>query len=244
LLVRLGDLAAEEAAARGISGEWLAELTRQRRAVRAKVGGEWRFFAAEDAARYRDALAVAIPPGLPLSLLEPVDSALESLLRRYARTHVPFLAADPAHRWKLAGGEVEAALSRLVARGELAARVANHAPHQLDELISMGEVVWAGRGALGPGDGRVALYLRGEAPRLLALPDEVPSGAVYDALRERLTRGASFFRDLYAAAGGGNQEAVLDALWDLVWAGEVTNDVFSPLRMLGPATRRSGAGRR
>src|SRR5207248_4976699 len=74
LLVRLGDLTAEEAAARGISGEWLAELTRHRRAVRAKVGGEWRFFAAEDAARYRDALAVAIPPGLPLSLLEPVDS--------------------------------------------------------------------------------------------------------------------------------------------------------------------------
>ena len=329
LLVRLGDLAAEEAAARGISGEWLAELTRQRRAVRAKVGGDWRFFAAEDAARYRDALAVAIPPGLPLSLLEPVDSALESLLRRYARTHVPFLAAEPARRWKLAAVEVEAALSRLVARGELlsgefhpggagrefchpevlrtirrrslaalrretepvepvvlarflpqwhgigaeargldrllevvftlqgvaipasvlerdvlAARVANYAPHQLDELISMGEVVWAGRGALGPGDGRVALYLRGEAPRLLALPDEVPSGAVYDALRERLTRGASFFRDLYAAAGGGDQEAVLDALWDLVWAGEVTNDVFSPLRMLGPATRRSGAGRR
>ena len=351
LLVRLGDLTSEEAGARGVSSEWLEGLARSRRVVRARVGGEWRYFAAEDAARYRDALAVAIPPGLPLSLLEPVDRALESLLRRYARTHVPFVAVDPARRWKLAVAEVDAALHRLVARGELlsgefhpaggrgelphgtgvgapagpagpvglsrefchpdvlrtirrrslaalrretepvepvvlarflplwhgvgaearglerllevvfslqgvaipasvierdvlSARVGNYSPHQLDELISAGEVVWAGRGALGPGDGRVALYLRGDAPRLLAAPAEAPSGPVHQALRERLARGASFFRDLYNATGGGDQEAVLDALWDLVWAGEVTNDVFGPLRMLGPAPRRSAAGRR
>src|SRR5260370_4078310 len=31
---------------------------------------------------------------------------------------------------------------------------------------------------------------------------------------------------------------MLDALWDLVWAGEVTNDTFTPLRLLGPAARR------
>jgi ATP-dependent helicase Lhr and Lhr-like helicase len=329
LLARLGDLVAEEAAARGVSVEWLDELARQRRAVRARVAGEWRFFAAEDAGRYRDALAVAIPPGLPLSLLEPVDRALESLLRRYARTHVPFLAADPARRWKLPVGEVESALQRLVARGELlsgefhpggvsrefchpevlrtirrrslaalrretepvealvlarflpqwhgigaqargldrlleviftlqglalpasvierdvlAARVHDYMPNQLDELVSMGEVVWAGRGSLGIGDGRVALYLRGDAPRLLTLPDEVPQGEIHVRLRERLSRGAAFFRDLYTAAGGGDEQALLDALWDLVWAGEVTNDVFSPLRTLGPAPRRSGPGRR
>ncbi|HEY8642318.1 MAG TPA: DEAD/DEAH box helicase [Candidatus Dormibacteraeota bacterium] len=329
LLARLGDLAAEEAAARGVSTEWLEELVRQRRAVRAKVGGEWRFFAAEDAGRYRDALAVAIPPGLPLSLLEPVDEALESLLRRYARTHVPFLAGDAARRWKLPVTEVESALQRLVARGELlsgefhpggasrefchpevlriirrrslaalrretepvealvlarflpqwhgigaqargldrlleviftlqglalpasvierdvlAARVRDYMPNQLDELVSMGEVVWAGRGPLGTGDGRVALYMRGDAPRLLTLPDEVPQGNIHVRLRERLGRGAAFFRDLYTAAGGGDEQAVLDALWDLVWAGEVTNDVFSPVRALGPAPRRSGPSRR
>ena len=38
-------------------------------------------------------------------------------------------------------------------------------------------------------------------------------------------------------------EIVLDALWDLVWAGEVTNDAFAPLRLLGPAPRRRSAGR-
>jgi len=31
---------------------------------------------------------------------------------------------------------------------------------------------------------------------------------------------------------------MLDALWDLVWSGEVTNDTFAPLRMLGPLSRR------
>ncbi|HYM83498.1 MAG TPA: DEAD/DEAH box helicase, partial [Candidatus Dormibacteraeota bacterium] len=46
------------------------------------------------------------------------------------------------------------------------------------------------------------------------------------------TRGASFYRAIHAAAGGGPDREVLDALWDLVWAGEVTNDTFAPLRAL------------
>ena len=53
-----------------------------------------------------------------------------------------------------------------------------------------------------------------------------------------MRRGAAFFADLYDAAGGGDEEAVLDALWDMVWAGEVTNDTFAPLRLLGPSARR------
>src|SRR5207245_1527311 len=53
------------------------------------------------------------------------------------------------------------------------------------------------------------------------------------------SRGASFFRDLYYATGSGDEDTVLDALWDLVWAGEVTNDTFLPLRMLGPRARRN-----
>src|SRR5260370_11341560 len=31
---------------------------------------------------------------------------------------------------------------------------------------------------------------------------------------------------------------MLDALWDLVWAGEVPNATFAPLPVLGPASRR------
>src|SRR5207237_6836916 len=115
----------------------------------------------------------------------------------------------------------------------------------LDELVAMGEVVWVGRGSLGPGDGRVALYLRGDAPRLLPEPGDPVPGELQERLRGHLERrGASFFRDLYQACGGGDQELILDALWDLVWAGEVTNDTFAPLRLLGPALKRRGGSHR
>jgi ATP-dependent Lhr-like helicase len=62
---------------------------------------------------------------------------------------------------------------------------------------------------------------------------------LHDRIRAHLgARGAGFFRDVYNACGGGDEETMLDALWDLVWAGEVTNDTFSPLRLLGPMSRR------
>src|SRR5260370_32186129 len=104
----------------------------------------------------------------------------------------------------------------------------------------MGAVVGAGRGSVGSSDGRVARYLRSDAPRLIREMDERRSGEVHERLREHLqSRGASFFRDLYYATGSGDEDAVLDALWDMVWAGEVTNDTFLPLRMLGPRARRN-----
>src|SRR5207244_10140066 len=60
-----------------------------------------------------------------------------------------------------------------------------------------------------------------------------PPGPRHDAIRAHLARrGASFYRELFTAAGGGSDRQVLDALWDLVWAGEVTNDTFAPLRAL------------
>jgi ATP-dependent Lhr-like helicase len=103
----------------------------------------------------------------------------------------------------------------------------------------MGDVVWTGRGSLGSSDGRVALYLRSDAARLIREPETPPTGEIHERLREHLQgRGASFFRDLYYATGSGDEDAVLDALWDMVWAGEVTNDTFLPLRMLGPRSRR------
>ena len=45
----------------------------------------------EDAARLRDALGVALPPGLPAAFTDPVDHPLDDLVARYARTHVPFV---------------------------------------------------------------------------------------------------------------------------------------------------------
>ena len=64
--------------------------------------------------------------------------------------------------------------------------------------------------------------------------DDRPSGPIHDAIREHLQRrGASFWPELSSAAGDApNDDELLDALWDLVWAGEVTNDTFAPLRAL------------
>ncbi len=93
-----------------------------------------------------------------------------------------------------------------------------------------------GRGSLGRDDGRIALFRPGkEALRPATHPTETerPAGPRHDAIREHLARrGASFYREIHAAAGGGSDRDVLDALWDLVWAGEVTNDTFAPLRAL------------
>ena len=104
----------------------------------------------------------------------------------------------------------------------------------LDELCTSGEVVWIGAGALGRSDGRVALYFR-EDVRLAGPPPanaklDSPEGEVHDAIRERLGAGPSFWLDLVADLGDLGTEELHTALWDLAWAGEVTNDAFAPLR--------------
>src|SRR5437588_770670 len=121
LLRRLGDLTTAEAEARGVSGEWLDQLERERRAVRVRIADEARWIAAEDAGRYRQALGVALPVGLPDAFLERVEAPLPSLLIRWARTHVPFFSADPAGRWHLPVSAVEHELRRLAGRGEIVA---------------------------------------------------------------------------------------------------------------------------
>jgi ATP-dependent Lhr-like helicase len=127
-------------------------------------------------------------------------------------------------------------------RDVLSARM-SYDPSLLDDLLASGEVVWLGRGALGLKDGRVSLYLRDQVP-LLAWDDgvEPPGSAEHEAILQHLsTRGASFFRELYETVGGGDPQTVLDALWDLVWAGTVTNDTLAPLRafLWGKARSRS-----
>ena len=126
----------------------------------------------------------------------------------------------------------------------LACRMIGHKPADLDQLCTSGEVVWVGAGALGATDGRVRLVFRDQAGLLVPV-SEGCEGAVHDALRDRLRdRGASFWSDLVAAARAASvpydTETVLAALWDLVWAGEVTNDSLAPLRsrISGPARGR------
>src|SRR5690606_5634502 len=100
--------------------DWLATLERERRAVAVRVGGARRWIAAEDAARYRDALGVALPPGLPAAFLEPVADPLGDLVGRYARVHGPFTAAAAAARFGLGTAVVLGALRVLEAAGRVA----------------------------------------------------------------------------------------------------------------------------
>jgi len=94
---------------------WLGTLLRERRALGAKLAGEDRFIAVEDATRYRDALGLVLPPGLPAAWLDPVADPLGDLCSRYARTHGPFRLTEVAARFGLGVGPVRAALERLAA---------------------------------------------------------------------------------------------------------------------------------
>jgi ATP-dependent Lhr-like helicase len=98
-----------------------AILEAERRAIRISVAGEERLVAAEDAGRYRDALGVMPPSGLPDVFLEPVQDALESLVARYAKGRGPFTTAE-ANAWF--GVDVQETLRGLerqerLVRGEL-----------------------------------------------------------------------------------------------------------------------------
>ncbi len=124
LLRRLGDLSTDELAARTEGGSttaepWLRELKAARRVVEVRIAGVDRWIAVEDVARYRDGVGVATPVGVPQAFLAPAVNALDGLLARWARTHGPFLGAEPARRWGLPPGVVEDALDRLVRGGTL-----------------------------------------------------------------------------------------------------------------------------
>ncbi len=141
-------------------------------------------------------------------------------------------------------------------RDVLPSRCGSYSPVWLDSLCASGEVVWVGAGSLARDSGRVALYFREDAV-MLGLPNP-PSGAArveppreleHGLLRERLGIAPCFFADLLAELELSVQ-ALTEALWDLVWAGEVTNDAWAPLRAprlalakhLGGGSSRMGAG--
>jgi ATP-dependent helicase Lhr and Lhr-like helicase len=278
-------------------------LLRERRALLVRFAGEQRLIAAEDAGRYRDALGVMPPGGLPEVFLEGGTESLEQLVSRYARGRGPFTTAQANERFgrdvepllqqlerqeKLLRGELRpggterewcdpdvlrrlrraslAALRKEVEPAEQAAfgrflphwhgidrratlrealvplqglslpvslwesevlprRVPGFNPGQLDQLCASGEVVWVGAGL-----DRVAVFFREDAPALgrpAATPP--PEGDDHDRIRDTLGHSAEFWHDLVAATEL-EPEVALPALWDLVWAGEVTNDAWTPLR--------------
>jgi ATP-dependent Lhr-like helicase len=123
VLRRVGDLTAAEAAQRVHEGidvaALLAELNRERRAVRVRLGGEERWIDAADAGLYRDAFGTVPPGGLPEAFLADAPDALVRLLRRYGATHGPFATAEPRVRYGIGVGGVELALRELERGGEL-----------------------------------------------------------------------------------------------------------------------------
>lgn len=333
MLRRLGDLSGAEIAARSAEEPrpWLKELTGQRRVAAMRIGGERRFIAAEEAGLYRDALGAVPPGGLPSAFLEPVEEPLESLLRRYARTHGPFLTVDLARRYRLVPAQLEPALRAMEEHGELLsgeflpngrqrewchpevlkklrrrtlaklrgevapveahqlarflpawhglghrsagpnrliqvveqleglplsfselervvlpARIPGFQPRMLDELGAMGGLVWVGSGSLGSKDGRVALYQRHRVGLLLDEPPPLEeAGKAHIAILDHLERrGASFLTELLSIRGSASEAELLEALWDLVWAGHLTNDTFHPIRALKAPAARSRSRRR
>ncbi len=122
LCLRLGDLSREELARRVAAPELMEQvdrLVRARRLLEIRIAGERRLIAAEDAARYRDALGIPLPPGLAASLLEPVAHPVLELVRRYARTHGPFTVRDAAARFALDEPKVENVLRQLAIGGRV-----------------------------------------------------------------------------------------------------------------------------
>ncbi len=138
----------------------------------------------------------------------------------------------------------------------LPSRVRDYSPAWLDELCASGEVVWAGGGSLPGSDGWVSLHLAGAAPLSLADPDDIDLTVRQHRILDALAGGGGFFfRQLAAAVtetgsglggagvggAGGDDAALVTELWQLVWAGYLTNDTLAPLRATlggGSTTRR------
>jgi ATP-dependent helicase Lhr and Lhr-like helicase len=363
MLRALGPLTTDEVVQRAAqplqAPAWLAGLARQRRVLELRIAGEQRWSAIEDSGRLRDALGVALPPGVPDAFTEPAADPLRDLVLRYARTHGPFGAAAIAARYGLGVAVVTGGLHRLAAEGSLAegdfhpaggtqwceagvlrmlrrrclaklrkevepappaafaaflpawqhadaaatratagarprparadavydvidqlagaaiaasaletlvlpGRVPGYSPALLDELTAAGEVVWSGAGGLPGGDGWIVLAPAATAPLLLPEPADITLTPVHDAVLAALDGGgALFFRAIADRVAAGlaappdqaprtaaaTDRDVASAIWDLVWAGRLTNDTLAPLRtVLGsgrpvtPAAEPGAAG--
>ncbi|WP_411734671.1 ATP-dependent helicase [Paeniglutamicibacter sp.] len=130
----------------------------------------------------------------------------------------------------------------------LPARVRDYQPWMLDELMSAGEVLVSGAGALAGTDGWIALHTAENAPLSLPLPDTATLGPLATRLLAVLgSSGAYFVPQLaqllantpdpsdvpHAAPGIEPRSAeVLEALWELFWASAVSPDTLAPIRQL------------
>ena len=229
VLRALGDLTVEETQARCLpvvaAARILAELEKERRAVRMRIGGEERWIAAEDAGLYRDALGAVPPGGLPAAFLEEVEEPLARLARRYARTHGPFTTRELSDRYgidlgtgaprararrrsrarRAAARRQRARVVRSRCAAEAAPGVARHAPQ-------------GGRARRAAGAGALPAGVAGRGPRAA-----------------RRSRGGPAARDARPASGPGSGSAGLGARRASAPRGRVL------ARLDGPALRERGA---
>jgi len=144
---------------------------------------------------------------------------------------------------QLAGAVLPAsALETLV----LPSRVAAYSPALLDELTARGDVIWRGHSSLPGDDGWVSLHLAETAPLTLAAPsEELDLTDLHHNVLEALAGGgAFFFRTLSDAVASTDDHALTGVLWDLIWAGRISNDTLAPLRALLSGGRTAHKPRR
>ncbi|HYO86159.1 MAG TPA: ATP-dependent helicase [Dermatophilaceae bacterium] len=129
----------------------------------------------------------------------------------------------------------------------LPARVADYSPALLDQLLATGEVTWQGHAELPGGDGWISLHPADTAPLTLRTPAAAAElSPLHQAVCEALAAGGGFFfGTLSEALGPASESDLARVVWELVWAGLLTNDSFTAVRAsLSPtrAARRSRAG--
>lgn len=130
----------------------------------------------------------------------------------------------------------------------LPSRVRDYSPAWLDELMASGELVWSGGGSLPGSDGWLSIHLPHLAPLSLAEPAALEADAGATERQEGILSvlaggGGFFFRQLADATGATDDSRLADDLWQLVWAGLITNDTFAPVRAMLGGSKRSTAAR-
>ncbi len=218
-LERSGTLARGEIAPGGSGVEW-ADVEVVRRLRRASLAA----LRKEIEPSAQSALAAFLPAWHGIDIHRGSDAGIE----RLREVLVPLQGlALPVETWE---------------RDVLPRRLGAYSPAWLDSLCSSGELVWVGARPLGR-SGRVALYFREDAPllgppSLPARQEQSLDTPAHELLRGRLRASPCFFGDLLAELDL-PAEALREALFDLVWSGEVTNDSWAPLREVPLALARA-----
>ncbi len=221
LLRRVGDLSDDEVRARcdGDPTPWLATLNQRVDAVQIRVAGEMRWIAAADAARYRDALGVSLPPGLPSAFLEPASDPMADLVKRYGRRRGPFTRAQLGQRYGVPQGQLVALLQLLSRPG------AGHAggPSLVEGEFRPGGVEreWCDDGVLRRIRRRTLAHLR---------------ATIAPAAQERFARFLPAWQGLHPAGYGGRRPGLDEVLTQLEGAPLVVSELeqrLLPARVRG-----------